>query len=144
MIQLRNVGPDNWRCGLRVRDDQRRYVSDSAGILARAYAYRDYNSRAFVVYDDETPVGVGLYYDCDEPAAYDFSQLFIDERFQGRGFGATAAALMLERMRREGRFDRAILCYIEGNEVARRMYEKLGFTHTGERDEDEIIMELIL
>ena len=39
---------------------------------------------------------------------------------------------------------KVILCYIDGNEAARNMYEKLGFTLTGDRDEDEIIMEKAL
>ena len=32
------------------------------------------------------------------------------------------------------------LCYIDGNDAARCMYEKLGFKLIGEADEDEIIM----
>lgn len=32
MIHLEPVTPDNWRCGLRVREDQSHYVASSAGI----------------------------------------------------------------------------------------------------------------
>lgn len=35
MIQLADIDPDNWRLGLKVREDQKTYVSDSARILAR-------------------------------------------------------------------------------------------------------------
>ena len=35
------------------------------------------------------------------------------------------------------------LCYVEGNEVAKHMYEKFGFVET-ERDGDEIVMERTL
>ena len=63
MIRLEAVTPDNWRLGLKVRDDQRNFVADSAGILARAYAYRESRSRAFVIYNDDVPVGMALYYD---------------------------------------------------------------------------------
>ena len=52
MIRLVTITPDNWRLGLSVREDQYDYVSDSSGILARAYAYRDNRSQAFVIYDD--------------------------------------------------------------------------------------------
>ena len=65
MIHLEAVTPDNWRLGLRVRDDQRSFVADSAGILARAYAYRESRSRAFVIYEDDLPVGMAMYYDSD-------------------------------------------------------------------------------
>ena len=35
-------------------------------------------------------------------------------------------------------------CYIDGNKVAKNMYDKLGFYLTGERDGDEIVMEKVL
>ena len=144
MIRLEPVTPDNWRLGLRVREDQREYVSDSAGILARAYAYRDSRSRAFVVYADELPVGMAMYHDWDEADAYDFSQFFIDQRYQGRGFGYEAAGQILEMMRLDGKYDRVCLCCIEGDDAARNLYEKLGFRHTGDVWEDEITMEMTL
>ena len=144
MIRLVTVDPDNWRLGLKVSEAQKRFVADSAGILARAYAYRKNRSNAYVIYNDTLPVGMALYYDFDEIDAYDFSQLFIDERYQGNGFGTEAARQILEIMKSDGRYNKVVLCYIDGNEAAKNMYEKLGFHLTGERDEDEIIMEKIL
>ena len=141
MIRLEEINPDNWRPGLKASEAQRNYVSDSAGLLARAYAYRKSRSNAFVIYNDDIPVGMALYYDLDEMNAYDFSQLFIDERYQGRGFGIEAARQILKLMERDGKFDKVVLCYIDGNEAAKRMYEKLGFELTGESWEDEITME---
>ena len=144
MIRLEPITPDNWRLGLKVREDQRHYVSDSAGILARAYAYRDSRSQAFVIYSDELPVGMAMYHDWDEADAYDFSQFFIDQRYQGQGFGYEAARLILDRMRQDGKYDTVYLCYIEGDDAAKNLYEKLGFRHTGEAWEDEITMEMEL
>ena len=144
MIHLETITPDNWRLDLRVREDQRSFVADRAGILARAYAYRDSRSRAFIIYSDEQPVGMAMYHDLEEEREYDFSQFFIDERYQGKGYGYEAASMILQMMRDDGRYDRAVLCYIEGDEAARKLYEKLGFRHTGERDGDEIIMEIAL
>ncbi len=141
MIWLEPVGPDNWRLGLKVSEAQQRFVSSDMRLLARAYAYREHGSRAFVVLDGEIPVGMAMYHDCAELGAYDFSQLFIDARYQGQGFGRRAAQLVLEQMEAEGRFDKVVLCYIEGNDAARKLYSGLGFTHTGQQDEDEIIME---
>ena len=119
------------------------HVADSATLLARAYAYRDYRSRAFVIYDDETPVGMGLYYDLPEMECYDLSQLFIDERYQGRGYGKAATQLVLDSMKQDGKYGKVALCYVEGNDVAKHMYEKFGFVET-ERDGDEIVMERTL
>lgn len=144
MIHLEQVTPENWRLGLKVKDEQRGFVSDSAGILARAWAYREHRSRAFVIYWEEIPVGMALYYDLDELRAYDFSQLFIDERYQGKGYGFEAARQILEMMKADGKYGKVVLCYVEGNDAARQLYEKLGFYHTGESDGDEIVMEKIL
>lgn len=144
MVHLESVSPDNWRNGLRVNDSQRDFVADSDAILARAYAYRDSRSEAYLIYDGDTPVGMSLHYDLDELEEYCLSQFFIDRRYQGRGLGTEAARQVLRKMEEDGRFDRVVLCYVEGDEAARRMYERLGFAHTGERDEDEIIMELRL
>ena len=144
MIKLVTIDPDNWRLGLKVSESQKEFVSDSMKLLARAYAYRESRSKAYVIYNDSIPVGMALYYDCEEINAYDFSQLFIDERYQGNGFGIEAARQMLEMMKSDGKYDKVILCYIDGNEAARNMYEKLGFHLTGECDGNEIVMEKVL
>ena len=144
MVRLESIGPDNWREELAVREDQRRFVSDPNRLLARAYAYRNLGGEARLILDGDTPVGMLLYYDWPEAERYVFSELLIDRRYQRRGFGIQAAGLVLDEMRADGRFKKVCLCYIEGNEPARALYEKLGFCHTGEVDEDEIIMELTL
>ena len=144
MIRLETVNPDNWRLRLKVSDAQKRFVADSSTMLARAYAYRESRSKAYVIYNDTLPVGIALYYDCAELNAYDLSQLFIDERYQGNGFGIEATKQILDKMKSDSKYDKVILCYIDGNEAAKNMYEKLGFTLTGDRDEDEIIMEKAL
>lgn len=127
---------------MKVTKEQENYVSSDMCILARAYAYREYRSKAFIIYEDSTPVGMAMYYDCDELNAYDFSQLFIDERYQGYGYGYLAATKIIEMMKNDGKFSKVILCYIEGNEAAKKLYEKIGFYHTGECDGNEVIMQM--
>ena len=139
MVHLKTVNPDNWRLGLHVRENQRRYAADSSGILARAYAYRESRSRAFIISVDDTPVGMALYYDWED--AYNFSQFFIDERYQGRSLGYEAARLVIREMEKDGVYHKVVLCYVEGDEAAERLYRKLGFSPTGEKEEDEIVME---
>ena len=143
MIHLVDIDPGNWRLGLRVADSQKNYVSDSYAMLARAYAYREQQSRAFVIYDNETPVGMGMYHDCPDLDAFDLSQIFIDERYQRKGYGKAATKQVLDAMKQDGKYSKAILCYIEGNNAAKDLYESFGFVEI-DRDEDEIIMELTL
>ncbi len=59
------------------------------------------------------------------------------------GYHPRQLALVLEALRRDGIFDRVVLCYVEGNDSARRLYERFGFVET-DRDGDEIGMELSL
>lgn len=141
-IYLKEVDPGNWRVDIGVSESQRKYVASLSGTLARAYAYRDSRSRAYIVYAGDTPVGVAMYYDIEEMQAYDFSQFFIDERYQGRGYGRKACGLVLDELKRDGRFRKIVLCYIEGNHAAEKMYRSFGFQPTGEVDEDEICMSL--
>ena len=143
MIHLVDIDPGNWRLGLKVAEFQKHYVSDSYAMLARAYAYREQRSRAFVIYDNETPVGMGLYYDLPDLECYDLSQIFIDERYQGKGYGKAATKAVLEAMKQDGKYSKVDLCYIEGNDAAKKLYESFGFAEI-DRDEDEIIMELQL
>lgn len=85
------------------------------------------------------------FYNHDEESleAYIFSELFIDERFQRKGYGRAATKLVLDHLKKDGKYRKVILCYIEGSEAARKLYESFGFVVT-DRDEDEILMELQL
>ena len=141
MIHLVDIDPGNWRLKLEVAESQKHYVANSAVMLARAYAYREQRSRAFVIFDDETPVGMGMYHDCPELDAFDLSQLFIDERYQGKGYGKASTKLVLDAMKQDGKYCKTVLCYIEGNDAAKKLFESFGFVEI-DRDEDEIIMEL--
>lgn len=139
-IHLEPVTPENWRIDFRLTEEQKNFVSSPERILARAWAYREQRSKAFITYAGEIPVGMTMYYDEEEMQAYDFSQLFIDSRFQGNGYGKKAASMMLDMMKADGKYNKVCLCFIEGNEAARKMYEGLGFKETGDRDGEEIIM----
>ena len=84
-----------------------------------------------------------LYHDEELLNAYIFSELFIDEQFQGKGYGRTATKLVLDSMKKDGKYSKVILCYIEGNEAAKKLYKHFGFVEI-DRDDDEVIMELEL
>ena len=76
LLRLEEVNPDNWRLGLHVKESQKEYVSNTILLLARAYAYREDRSRAVVIYNNDTAIGMALYYDCNDLNAYILSQFF--------------------------------------------------------------------
>ena len=141
MVHLVDIDDGNWRVPLKVSKEQEVYVANSTTILARAYAYRNARSRAFLIHEDETPIGMVLYHDCESLGAYIFSELFIDEQFQGKGYGRVATRLVLDHMKKDGKYNKVVRCYIEGHDAAQKLSESFGFVETG-RDDDEIIMEL--
>ena len=84
-----------------------------------------------------------FYYDEPELQSYDLSQMFIDARYQSRGYGKAAVRAILDELKADGQSDKVTLCYIEGNETARKLYESFGFVEI-DRDGDEIVMQLPL
>lgn len=144
MIHLEDIDVNNWREKLTVCDDQKDFVAEPSKIMARAYVYRNYRSILKMIYNDDTPVGMILFYDYPDLGGYELSQLLIDKQYQKKGYGTEAVKLALQIMKNDGKYKKVFLCYIEGNEAAKNMYLKLGFKHTGECDEDEIMMCLDL
>ena len=139
MLRLSEVTEENWQeaASLTVKEDQKRFVASAIGIIARGYVYRGCRGRVFVLEDDEIPVGLALVREfSDEPLGYDLQQFMIDRRYQGRGLGSEALALILEELRTENRWDRVEVCVKKTDTEAIRLYEKHGFRDSGYIDED--------
>lgn len=144
-MKLIPISPDNWRLDLAVSAQQVGHVAPPERILARAYAYRQYQSQALVITVSDKPIGMLLYHDLPEAKAYDLSQFFIDQRYQGQGYGKEAMTLLLERLKREGRYEQVMLCYTKGNQAARNFYRHFGFEILPfQEDDEEIVMTLSL
>ena len=139
MIRLAEVTEENWLdiANLSVNDDQRRFVAPAIGILARGYVYRDCNARIYAIENDGTIVGAALVREfADEPLGYDLQQFMIDQRYQGNGYGSAALALILDELRKEGRYDHVEVCVKKDDTAAIRLYEKHGFADSGYIDEN--------
>lgn len=134
MITLEEVTERNWLTvrRLAVAEEQRGFLDSAVGILARGYVYRDCRPRLFAVTHDGTAVGLAFVRDMDEePACYELQQFMIDSRFQNRGFGSAALALILSLLREEGKYPCVEVCVKESDTPALHVYGKLGFTDTG-------------
>lgn len=143
MIYLKEVDEDNYGSGLHVAENQKKFVADVTIFLARAFIHHNFRPRAYTICDNEEAVGMVLYFDNDHQNAYSLDQLFIDERYQSRGYGTAALELVLQEMRRDGKYHKVSLSYVEGDNSAKRLYEKFGFLETVQ-NWDEISMELVL
>ena len=64
-VYFSSINPDNWRIfnKLRVKEEQEKFVPSNNTILARAFAYREYNSKVHAIYNDDKPIGILMQYD---------------------------------------------------------------------------------
>ena len=138
-MRLISVTEDNWMdvASLSVKEEQKKYVAPAIGILARGYVYRDCNAKIYAFENDGVIVGTALVREfTDEPLGYDLQQFMIDEKYQGKGYGSRALELILDELRKEGRYDHVELCVKKADTEAIRLYGKHGFTDSGYVDED--------
>ena len=147
MTELRPVTEDNFidAFDLRLAPGQEEYVSHPIRSLAQAYVYRD-QCQPFGIYADERMVGyVMVIYDYDIPE-YDIWHMMIDEKEQGNGYGSKALDLVIGYIRTKpfGDSPRVALTCNKNNLAALRLYEKKGFSATGNGDGDEIELAMTL
>lgn len=130
---------------LKIGDDQDKFVSHPIRSLAQAYVY--YNQcTPFAIYKDNVMVGyVMVIYDYDEET-YNIWHMMIDEKYQNNGYGTRALELCVDYIKSKpfGKSNDIILTCNMENYNAIHIYEKLGFKDTGNFDDDEIIMKLVI
>lgn len=147
MIHLRKITEENFidAFNLQLAQGQEGFVSHPIRSLALAYVYRD-QCQPFGIYEDDTMVGyVMVIYDYDIPE-YDIWHMMIDESRQKKGFGSAALNQVLEYIKTKpfGPSNRVTLTCNKDNVRALQMYKKKGFRETGEEDEDEIELSMML
>ena len=141
MVELKAITEENFLDAfhLRLAPGQEDYVSHPVRSLAQAYVYRD-QCQPFGIYADGKMVGyVMVIYDYDVPE-YDIWHMMIDQAEQGRGYGRQALEQVIRYIRTKpfGDSDRVALTCSKQNPAARKLYESMGFSATGNEDEDEI------
>jgi diamine N-acetyltransferase len=147
MTELRAITDENFldAFNLKLAPGQERFVSHPVRSLAQAYVYRN-QCQPFGIYADGTMVGyVMVIYDYDVPE-YDIWHMMIDATMQGHGYGGEALDRVLEYIRTKpfGSSNRVALTCGKENALARKLYERKGFSATGVEDEDEIELALTL
>jgi diamine N-acetyltransferase len=139
-IELREVTPANWRAALRlaVSPDQQRFVAEYAPIvavaLAKAYLRLDGAMWVpYAIYSGATMVGfVALTYQPGAADQYWIRHFFIDQRYQGRGYGKVALRRLIELVRQEHPPCQLLQLTVHPeNERAQRLYTAAGFRPTG-------------
>lgn len=73
--------------------------------------------------------------------SYSIWRLMIDKKYQRKGYGRQAIDLALDFIKTwpNGQAKYCYLSYDPGNQIAKRLYESMGFRETGDKDGDELI-----
>ena len=146
-LKLRKIDESNFiECfNLSLGEGQDRFVSHPIRSLAQAYVY--YNQcTPFGIYSNDTIVGyVMVIYDYDEET-YNIWHMMIDEKYQGKGYWSIAIKLCIDYIKSKpfGSSNDVILTCNIDNSIAIHIYEKIGFKDTGERDDNELVMKLVV
>lgn len=134
MIEFREITEDNFADIVQMeRPAGEGFVASNTYSLAQAWLYRK-NNDVFpaAIYHDGAPVGfMMLDEDIDERCLVLWRIMFPPEH-QNKGYGTQAIAEVIRLAKNSGKYDFMILDYVPGNEIAKHVYEKLGFKPTGE------------
>ena len=140
-VSLREVTKDNLRAvlGLKVAEDQERFVASNAVSIAQAHFTKEAWFRA--VCTGDAPVGFVMLHVDEEKQSHYLWRFMIDGRYQGRWYGRRALELVIEHVCGLGATE-LTLSYQPGEGSPEGFYRKCGFEHTGEEDEGELVMRL--
>lgn len=147
-ITIAEVTRANWRAtlALSVAPTQQRFIAGYAPIaalgLAKAYVRPlglVWTPYAFYAHDNTTepegePVGFAmLAYTPESADDYWLFHFFIDQRFQGQGYGALALQQLIALVRATHPHSRSLQLTVHPeNARAQRLYARAGFRPTGE------------
>ena len=143
---------------LEVFDNQKSFVAPNNISIIEAYLAITENNDVFTfgIYNDDAPVGflmIGFDVNSDDEGApkiakgnYNIWRFMIDKKFQGKGFGKKAMNLALEFVNTFpcGTAKYCWLSYESDNDIARQLYQSVGFVETDEKDREEIVAILKL
>jgi diamine N-acetyltransferase len=155
LVSLREISKQDVRavCMLDVGPNQAHLVAPNAVSIAQAHFHPQAWFRA--IYADETPIGFAMLEDWTQVATqtpepfHDTKSVMlwrfmIDHRYQKMGFGEQALRLIIAHARTRPNVSSMLLSFVPKENNPAPFYQRFGFVRTGEEDEGELIMRLIL
>jgi diamine N-acetyltransferase len=149
-LEFKGIDKNNYEecVELTVTEEQEDFVAANWWSLLEE-KYEGGVKHPLAIYDKETMVGFVMY--CYYPADDDYpvdswwiERFMIDKKFQSKGYGKAALKKFLDYFRSlYGNVDLRITTVPE-NVVATKLYEKLGFSKTGEIAAGEVVLHIKL
>ena len=127
---------------LTVMPEQEEFVSPNLYSLAETYLEPTWTPLA--IYAGDQLVGFAMFGRDDETGRWWIMRYMIDAQHQGRGYGTSALPGLIDLIVERHGCDELFLGYEPSNEVAKRLYARMGFAPTGEMTGGEIVARLDL
>lgn len=138
MIRLERINVNNYKQCLRlsVAKHQKGFVCSNVESLAKAYVCYDY-IYPFVIFDDDVMIGFVMLRYHEENQSYFLWEFMIDERYQGKGYGKESLLKVIAWVKEENLVMSLVTTYKIGNEVAKCLYEGVGFKYLSTCEEEQ-------
>ncbi|NOS84274.1 MAG: GNAT family N-acetyltransferase [Ignavibacteria bacterium] len=127
---------------LKVNEKQQNFVAPNAYSVAQSKFYPSWVCLA--AYSGDVPVGFTMYGIEDEDNSLWIIRMMIDEEFQGKGYGRETLQAVVEYIKSRNYVKEIFLCFVPGNDTAKKLYESFGFTDTGRFEQGEFVYKLEL
>jgi diamine N-acetyltransferase len=125
---------------LTVAPEQTEFVASNLYSLAEAAIEPTWTPLAIYAGDDL--VGFALFGRDDETGSWWIMRYMIDAQHQGRGYGTAALPKLIDLMIERHGCGEIFLGYEPSNDVAERLYARMGFVPTGEMVGSEMVARL--
>lgn len=116
------------------------FVASNAFSIAQSKVQKGWIVKA--IYDDNLMIGFTMYGYCYEYDFYEICRFMIDHKYQGKGYGRRALVKIIEEMKKNKACKDINISFDPKNNIARRLYESLGFKDTGKTLEEELLFKL--
>lgn len=147
MINFRKITEENFDAIIQMkRPAEEHFVASNSVSLAQAWLYRDDGDvYPFAIYNDDTVVGFMLLEEDDEEERrLNLWRIMFPEEHTNKGYGTAAVRLLIQLARDSQKYDAIYLDCAPGNQIARHVYEKIGFVATGAINYGDAEMKLPL
>ena len=128
---------------MHLHESQEEYVMPFVDSLAQSYSdlFEDEITVSYALCDGKNPVGLteiryvkGKHFPgLEDKMVYELFRILVDQKKQQKGYGTETVRLFLDyvRTRPLGDAEDIVVSVVEGNDVALRLYEKMGFQIIG-------------
>ena len=144
MINFRAITEENFDTIMQMkRPENEGFVASNAYSLAQAWLIKDADDvYPFAIYNDDMPVGFMMLDEDAEERCLVLWRIMFPVEHQNKGYGREAIQLLIQLAKNSEKYDFMIIECMPENEIAKHVYETIGFKPTGEVDNGEIVMRL--